>query len=162
MKVSDVKIKFGKCLELVSMDPNFHNISVGLFIKKDVLTVWSYSKKEGVESRLNQIRDKMIEFGGLSHLDEDFKMTVPKGALIERPLKFLFSQCVEMSPDKKLKQWHPYSSSRGCGAELEVVGIFPYYYRSPRPNLCLENRHPIPSRCGIRREVWYSAVRLGQ
>ena len=101
MKVSDVKIKFGKCLELVSMDPNFHNISVGLFIKKDILTVWSYSKKEGVESRLNQIRDKMVEFGGLNHLDEDFKMTVPKGALIERPLKFLFSQCVEMSPDKK-------------------------------------------------------------
>jgi hypothetical protein len=101
MRVSDVKIKFGKCLELVSMDPNFHNISVGLFIKKDILTVWSYSKKEGVESRLNQIRDKMVEFGGLNHLDEDFKMTVPKGALIERPLKFLFSKCVEMSPDKK-------------------------------------------------------------
>jgi len=46
MKVSEVKIKFGKCLELVSMDPNFHNISVGLFIKNDILTVWSYSKKK--------------------------------------------------------------------------------------------------------------------
>ncbi len=101
MKVSEVKIKFGKCLELVSMDPNFHNISVGLFIKNDILTVWSYSKKEGIEKRLNIIRDKMIEFGGLNNLEEDYKMSIPKGALIERPLKFLFSQCVEMSPDKE-------------------------------------------------------------
>ena len=45
MRVSEVKKNFGKCLELVSMDPNFHEISVGLFIKKDILTVWSYSKK---------------------------------------------------------------------------------------------------------------------
>jgi len=101
MKVSEVKIKFGKCLELVSMDPNFHNISVGLFIKNDILTVWSYSKKEGIEKRLNIIRDKMVEFGGLNNLEEDYKMSIPKGALIERPLKFLFSQCVEMSPDKE-------------------------------------------------------------
>jgi hypothetical protein len=100
MKVSDVKIKFGKCLELVSMDPNFHNISVGLFIKNDILTVWSYSKKKGIEERLNIIRDKMIEFGGLKKLDEDYKMSVPEGSLIERPLKFLFTQCVEMSVDK--------------------------------------------------------------
>ena len=45
MRVSEVRKNYGKCLELVSMDPNFNNISVGLFIKKDILTVWSYSKK---------------------------------------------------------------------------------------------------------------------
>ena len=30
MNVSQVRKEFGKCLELVSMDPNFHEISVGL------------------------------------------------------------------------------------------------------------------------------------
>ena len=63
MNVSQVRKEFGKCLELVSMDPNFHEISVGLFVKKNILTVWSYSRKEGIEDRLNQIRDKMVDFG---------------------------------------------------------------------------------------------------
>ena len=42
MNVSQVRKEFGKCLELVSMDPNFHEISVGLFVKKNILTVWSF------------------------------------------------------------------------------------------------------------------------
>jgi len=96
MKVSDVKKNYGKCLELVSMDPNFHNISVGLFMKNNILTVWSYSRKDGVSERLNLIRDKMVQFGGLDYLPDDYKMAIPEGALIERPLKFLFSKCVEM------------------------------------------------------------------
>ena len=78
MKVSEVKNKFGKCLELVSMDPNFHNISVGLFMKNNILTVWSYSRKEGIENRLNIIRDKMVDFGGLINSKEDFKYPGPK------------------------------------------------------------------------------------
>tara|TARA_Y100000814_G_scaffold251844_1_gene198937 strand:+ start:170 stop:814 length:645 start_codon:yes stop_codon:yes gene_type:complete len=101
MNVSQVKKEFGKCLELVSMDPNFNEISVGLFQKNDVLTIWSYSKKNGVEDRLNQIRDKMVEFGGLTKLDSDFKLSIPKGALILRPLKFLFVKSVEMPPESE-------------------------------------------------------------
>ena len=73
MRVSEVRKNYGKCLELVSMDPNFNNISVGLFIKKDILTVWSYSKKDQINDRLNSIRDKMVEFGGLQSLDSDYK-----------------------------------------------------------------------------------------
>ncbi|KAA1294293.1 MAG: hypothetical protein EGP09_00925 [SAR202 cluster bacterium] len=101
MNVSQVRKEFGKCLELVSMDPNFHEISVGLFVKKNILTVWSYSKKEGIEDRLNQIRDKMVDFGALERSDSDFKLVIPEGALIERPLKFLFVKSVEMKPDSK-------------------------------------------------------------
>ena len=33
----------GHCIELVSIDPHFHNISIGLFIKKGLLTIWTYS-----------------------------------------------------------------------------------------------------------------------
>ena len=101
MRVFEVREQFGNCLELVSMDPNFHNITVGLFIKNDILTVWSYSKKEGVKLRLNTIRDKMVELGGLKSINEDFKLKVPKGYFIERPLRFLFTQSVEKGPDFK-------------------------------------------------------------
>ena len=57
MKVSEVRKNFGKCLELVSMDPNFNNISVGVFMKKNILTVWSYSKKEGINEQEMSIKD---------------------------------------------------------------------------------------------------------
>ena len=101
MRVFEVREQFGNCLEFVSMDPNFHNVTVGLFIKNDILTVWSYSKKEGINSRLNIIRDKMVELGGLKSIDEDFKLKLPKGYFIERPLRFLFTQAVEKDPGFK-------------------------------------------------------------
>ena len=38
--------ELGNCIELVSMDPHFHNISVGLFRKGNLLTIFSFSNKE--------------------------------------------------------------------------------------------------------------------
>ena len=35
MRVSEVRKSYGKCLELVSMDPNFHDISVCLLYTSD-------------------------------------------------------------------------------------------------------------------------------
>ena len=43
--------RLGGCIELISMDPHFKNISVGLFLKDRTLTVWSYSTIPGVDTR---------------------------------------------------------------------------------------------------------------
>ena len=43
----------------------------------------------------------MVDFGALERSDSDFKLVIPEGALIERPLKFLFVKSVEMKPDSK-------------------------------------------------------------
>ena len=32
--------KLGHCIELVSIDPHFHDVSIGLFIKDGLMTVW--------------------------------------------------------------------------------------------------------------------------
>ena len=64
MRPHEVIEKYGNCLELISMDPFFHEITVGLFIKDSILTVHSYSNKEGVDERLTQIRDRIVLFGG--------------------------------------------------------------------------------------------------
>ena len=63
MRPHEVIEKYGNCLELISMDPFFHEITVGLFIKDSTLTVYSYSNKEGVDERLTQIRDRIVLFG---------------------------------------------------------------------------------------------------
>ena len=47
--VNNVINRYGRCLELVPIDPNFHNISVGLYAKDQIATVWTFSHKKGVE-----------------------------------------------------------------------------------------------------------------
>ena len=50
MRPKDVISKYGRCLELISMDPYFNDVTVGLFFKEPLLTVHSYSKIEGLET----------------------------------------------------------------------------------------------------------------
>ena len=54
MRVFEVREHYGNCLELVSMDPNFHNVTVGLFIKNEEsveMYVWenSYSRQASIQ-----------------------------------------------------------------------------------------------------------------
>ena len=43
--------RYGKCLELVPIDPHFHDISIGLYSKGDLATAWTFSRREGVGAR---------------------------------------------------------------------------------------------------------------
>lgn len=92
--------KYGRCLELVPMDPHFHNASVSLYLKDGVCTVWSFSGKPGIEDRLNQVRDQMVALGGMTAVDNSpnqAKFTC--GDLHVRPVKFLLSQAVGKAVD---------------------------------------------------------------
>ena len=46
--VSERLKEIGTCLELVPMDPHFKNVSVGLYYKDGICTVWSFSRADGV------------------------------------------------------------------------------------------------------------------
>ena len=92
--------RYGRCIELVSMDPHFHNITVGLYEKDGVLTVWTYSRKPGVEDRIERIRDQLCKLGGLVPVEGSRnQVRFPCGQLHLRPLKFLMPQAVEKDPD---------------------------------------------------------------
>ena len=47
-RVAQKIAEIGSCLELVPMDPHFGGVSVGLYVKDGVCTVWSFSRAEGV------------------------------------------------------------------------------------------------------------------
>lgn len=94
--------KYGQCIELVPLDPNFHDISVGIYFKDAVGTVWTFAQTPGVKNRIERIRDQLAALGGLvpvcgSHNQISFSC----GELHRRPLKFLFMQAVEKSPRLK-------------------------------------------------------------
>ena len=93
--VAQVIEEYGKCIELIPMDPYFHNISVGLYLKNGVCTVWSYSSKPGVRERLSNIRDGFVALGGMAPVaGNDIQFISPCGQLHLRALGFLLAQIV--------------------------------------------------------------------
>ena len=99
-RVADVIREYGRCLELVPMDPNFHNISVGLYVKGEVCTLWTFSRKEGARERIEQIRGQLVALGGMEPVaDTHDQARFACGMVHERPLKFLLTQAVGKAPD---------------------------------------------------------------
>ena len=100
LPVIEVIERYGRCLELIPLDPHFHDISVGLYLKDNVATVWTFSRKPGVEDRIRQIRDRLVALGGLQPVEGTHdQITPPCGQLHSRPTRFLMMQAVERSPD---------------------------------------------------------------
>ena len=95
---AEVIQKYGQCLELVPTDKYFDDISVGLYVKGALCTVWTYSRKEGVEERIREIRDQMVALGGMEPLEGN-QIQFPCGQLHARPLRFLMAQAVGKAPD---------------------------------------------------------------
>ena len=93
--------RLGNCLELVSMDPHFHGVTVGLYYRGNLLTVWSFSSMPGIEERLQQIRDRLVSIGGLLAVEgSPVQARFPSETIFEKPMRFLFTEAVEKSPDQ--------------------------------------------------------------
>ena len=104
-RVAEVMQRLGKCLELVPMDPNFHDISVGLYVKNGTNTLWTYSQTPGVEERIRQIRDQLGALGGMEPVEGTHDQArYSCGQLHVRPTKFLVKQAVEKPPDYRFPE----------------------------------------------------------
>ena len=100
LRPAEVIERYGHCLELVPLDRRFHDISVGLYVKEGVCTIWTFSRREGVEDRIREIRDQMIALGGMEAVGDSGKQVrFPCGLLHERTLRFVMSQAVGKAPD---------------------------------------------------------------
>ena len=98
-RVTEVLERYGRCLELVPIDPNFHDISVALYERDGIAAVWSFSLREGVEDRLRQIRDQLAALGDMAPVEGTHnRLRPPCGVIHHRPLKFLMMQAVEKDP----------------------------------------------------------------
>ena len=95
-RVLEVIAKYGKCMELISMDPNFHEITVGLYFKDGTGTVWTFSGRPGVEKRVEEIRDQLVGLGDMVPVEGTHNQArFPDGEVYVRPLRFLLRQAVE-------------------------------------------------------------------
>ena len=100
LRPAEVIERYGQCLELVPLDRRFHDISVGLYVKDGICTIWTFSRKEGVEERIREIRDQMIALGGMEAVDgANNQVRFPCDQLHQRTLRFVMSQAVGKAPD---------------------------------------------------------------
>ena len=99
-RTAEVLERYGRCIELVPLDPNFHDITVGLYDKDGISTVWTFSKRPGVEERIRKIRDQIVALGGMEPIEGTHnQLRFPCGQQHGRPTKFLVMQAVEKDPD---------------------------------------------------------------
>ncbi len=99
-RVTQVIERYGKCLELVALDPHFHEITVGVYVKDDISTVWTFSQKPGAEQRIEKIRDRLVGIGGLAPVEGTHNQAIFScGYFHTRPMKFLLTYAVEKDPD---------------------------------------------------------------
>ena len=99
LKVATRVKELGTCIGLVSIDPHFHQVSVGLFIKSGVLTVFSYSRLPGIEDRIEQIRDRCIQLGDVKAVDgTNDQLRLISDLYLDRALRFMFTAAVEKDP----------------------------------------------------------------
>ena len=102
-KVTDIVRRLGRCVELVARDPNFHDITVGLYVKGEVFTVWTYSVRPGVSERIRQVRDRAVKLAGLeplpgTHDQARFTCT----GVHRKALRFMVAEAVEKPADRPI------------------------------------------------------------
>lgn len=94
------KIKrLGNCIELVSIDPHFNDVSVGLFIKDGLMTISSYSTIDGIDDRIEQIRDRCTVLGDVEAVEGTTdQLRLISNLYLDRALRFMFIAAVEKDP----------------------------------------------------------------
>jgi hypothetical protein len=102
-RIADHVRKLGHCIELVSIDPHFHDVSIGLFIKNGLMTISSFSKIDGLAERIEQIRDRCTKLGDVESVEGTTdQLRLISDLYLDRALRFMFTASVEKDPSIEL------------------------------------------------------------
>jgi len=127
----------GKRIELVSMDPHFHNISIALHTQElghgPVYLVHTYSQKEGTEARIAFLVKTMKTIGGLESSEEGL-LNFPCGDAHEQAIKRIFLEACKVEPATwpSAPPLHIRDRKSGCeiSASHEGAGVYHLYSES--------------------------------
>lgn len=97
----------GERIELLPMDPHFHDISIALY-RQSVnsiaeLTVHTYSRKEGANERLAFIAQAMVALGGMDPVgDSKIRLRFPCGTPHHLASRRIFLEACKMTVDDEV------------------------------------------------------------
>jgi len=101
--VTEAIRRLGRCVELVARDPNFHDITVGLYQKGPVVTFWTFSSVPGAAGRMREIRDRAVRLTGMVPVDgtsDQARFTCSD--VHRRALRFMAAEAVEKPADREV------------------------------------------------------------
>src|SRR6266851_7430430 len=91
----------GRRIELISMDPHFHDISIGLYRQNGEsgpeFLVHSYSQKAGVPQRIEFVRQAMAVLGGMQQVGPLLRFTC--GEPHQLTVRRIFIEACKLKPD---------------------------------------------------------------
>jgi hypothetical protein len=101
-------IDLGRRIELVPMDPHFHNISIALYRQETgdgpVFLVHSYSNREGARQRLEFVARAMAVLGGLELIPgETRKLRFPCRAEHAFACRRVFLEACKLDPNQPIE-----------------------------------------------------------
>lgn len=127
-------LDLGRRMELVSMDPHFHDISIALYRQPSgpgtTFLVHSYSRRAGIEQRLEFAVRAMAVLGGLEALPgEPLKLRFPCGS--EHPLacRRVFLEACKLAPGQPLAPRPLHILDKKSGRTVKVAGLGSGSYR---------------------------------
>lgn len=117
----------GKRIELVSMDPHFHDISIGLYEQqkqgKPAYFVHTYSHQDGADKRIKFVAETMKAFGGLE-LGDDGLLRFPCGQEHSLAIKRVFLDSCKVAPqsDVTARPMRILDKKSGCDVTVDAIG----------------------------------------
>jgi hypothetical protein len=122
-------LDLGDRIELVSMDPHFHDISIGLYYEDQAdgptYLIHSYTGLPGGKERLDFIAQAMLVLGGTVSVDANAHlMRFPCGQAHRAAAKRLFLEACKLDPTLplKAKPLHVFDKKAGCDMTLSSTG----------------------------------------
>jgi hypothetical protein len=117
-------IDIGRRIELVPMDPHFHDISIALYRqKKDegpAYLVHTYSRIEGVEGRITSIANAMCTLGGLETKADGF-LQFPCRKEHGLAIKRVFLEACKLAPDNEIEPRPLHILDKKSGLDIYVT-----------------------------------------
>ena len=120
-----VRDDLGRRVELVSMDPHFERISLGLYVRDGddgpVARVHSYSAKPGTAQRLETVARTVATLGGMDQSREDpLELRFPCGGWHGSAAKRLFTEACKLDPAEDVETRPLTGIDKRSGQAIEV------------------------------------------
>jgi hypothetical protein len=124
-------LDLGRRIELVSMDPHFHDISVGLYRQEaesgPQYVVHSYSRKEGTRERQDFVKHAMHILGGLA--EKEGRLYFSCGSPHQLAARRIFLEACKLKPSAILEVRPLTILDKKSNVELAVSNIGSGDYR---------------------------------
>ena len=116
----------GSRIELIPMDPHFHDITIGLYYRElndgPVFLVHTYSRIEGTEQRIGFVCKAMKILGGME-FTSDGLLRFPCKAKHELACKRIFLEACKVDPDNQIEPRPLNTLDKRSGLNITVLGL---------------------------------------